>query len=320
MILADTLIYRVPNKTTVVLQGMFKEVDSLEGVEGFIITTFNKEHKYFFEAGKMQEEMYLHTQNIHCTTHDEYLKGAGAFLKGIEEMKLDKAVFSRVKKIPFYKNAKQLFFRLAELYPDAFVYLVSSPKFGTWIGATPEYLLSTVGNVAKTVALAGTHRKGEGSLWDEKERDEQRYVCEYIREKLRSFNVRNLREDACRECEAGPVNHLVSTFTFSIDRSDIVGIADALHPTPAVSGLPQKEALNLIKNHEQHDRSLYAGVIGYTYPDETDLFVNLRCAQISEDAIYLYLGGGFTKDSDIEMEWEETENKARTLLDVIENL
>jgi isochorismate synthase len=48
--------------------------------------------------------------------------------------------------------------------------------------------------------------------------------------------------------------------------------------------------------------------------------VNLRCAQITADRAYLFLGGGFTADSVVESEWQETENKARTLLNVIENL
>jgi isochorismate synthase len=48
-----------------------------------------------------------------------------------------------------------------------------------------------------------------------------------------------------------------------------------------------------------------------------NIFVNLRCAQIIGDRIYLYLGGGFTAESDSEKEWEETENKSKTLLNLL---
>ena len=97
-----------------------------------------------------------------------------------------------------------------------------------------------------------------------------------------------------------------------------IQIADKLHPTPAVSGLPQKEAIELIDSIEEHERSLYAGCIG-VLGDRTDLFVNLRCAQLIENEYFLYLGGGFTKDSIAKKEWQETENKSRTLLDILEN-
>ena len=84
------------------------------------------------------------------------------------------------------------------------------------------------------------------------------------------------------------------------------------------AGLPQKEAIELIDSIEEHKRSLYAGCIG-VLGDRTDLFVNLRCAQLIENEYFLYLGGGFTKDSIAKKEWQETENKSRTLLDILEN-
>ena len=58
-------------------------------------------------------------------------------------------------------------------------------------------------------------------------------------------------------------------------------------------------------------------MIGVIDNDSTKLFVNLRCAEIIHNQAYLYLGGGFTKDSNIESEWIETENKAKTLLNVM---
>ena len=58
-------------------------------------------------------------------------------------------------------------------------------------------------------------------------------------------------------------------------------------------------------------------MIGKLDPDEMNIYVNLRCAQIIGDRLFLYLGGGFTADSDPEKEWEETENKSKTLLDLL---
>jgi isochorismate synthase len=75
----------------------------------------------------------------------------------------------------------------------------------------------------------------------------------------------------------------------------------------------------LIQQLEGHERSLYAGVIGLVNEHSSNLFVNLRCAQVFNDAVTLYLGGGHTEDSDANAEWEETENKARTLLNILQN-
>jgi isochorismate synthase len=93
----------------------------------------------------------------------------------------------------------------------------------------------------------------------------------------------------------------------------------SLHPTPAVSGLPQKEAIEVIEQVEQHERTLYAGVIGVLDEQSSALFVNLRCAQVFENEVCLYVGGGHTAASNSNAEWVETENKAKTLLNVLQN-
>ena len=318
--MADTLVYRIPGKKTIVLNGNFKEVESLSSAVGFVVTSFNKDKKYIFEAGKEDGALYVESVDARCQSHDEYIESATEFLDEIKGQNLHKAVFSRVKEVPFRKNAQQLFYCLCEEYPDAFVYLISSPLFGTWIGATPEYLLSVEAGVAKTLALAGTLRSKDDRGWEQKEIDEQEYVCDFIREKLKILNVDDVSESDRSEMQAGPVRHLASTFTFSIRNTSASDLMQVLHPTPAVSGHPQKESIALIKEIEEHERALYSGVIGVMGEEETRLFVNLRCAQLTDDKAYLYLGGGFTADSDVEKEWTETENKARTLLDVLENL
>jgi isochorismate synthase len=78
------------------------------------------------------------------------------------------------------------------------------------------------------------------------------------------------------------------------------------------------EAYNQIRDTERHDRSLYTGIIGWCGENETELFVNLRCARVIDQEMYLFLGGGITAQSDAELEWQETENKSRTLIDLLE--
>ena len=94
----------------------------------------------------------------------------------------------------------------------------------------------------------------------------------------------------------------------------------ALHPTPAVCGLPPEEAHSLIRSAETHDRKLYTGFLGINTADSLQLFVNLRCMEVSTTGHTLYLGGGLTRGSKLEKEWAETEHKARTLRDQIQKI
>ena len=90
------------------------------------------------------------------------------------------------------------------------------------------------------------------------------------------------------------------------------------HPTPAVCGLPQEKAFQFIQNTELHNRSYYTGFLGPVWLHEKlDLYVNLRCMQVFENYLALHLGGGITKDSEPQKEWQETCDKAQTLLAVL---
>jgi len=119
---------------------------------------------------------------------------------------------------------------------------------------------------------------------------------------------------------AGPVVHLKTDFSAEITTNSPWAIAMDLHPTPAVCGTPRMHALDLLLSREMHQRDLYAGIIGWNDQFTSRLFVNLRCAQLIDQQAFLYVGGGFTKDSIPDSEWDETENKARTLINVMESL
>lgn len=89
-------------------------------------------------------------------------------------------------------------------------------------------------------------------------------------------------------------------------------LAYKLHPTPAICGMPAKQALEFLVREEGHSRSLYGGFLGRMNDQgKTDLYVNLRCMQIGRDALLLYAGAGITADSDPDTEWLETEEKLK---------
>jgi isochorismate synthase len=208
---------------------------------------------------------------------------------------------------------------LVVAYPSAFVYLIDSKEFGCWIGATPEKLLRGKEKVLTTISLAGSRSVLDSFEWTDKEIKEQIIVTDYI-SKVLDANTVSYSKSECTTVRAGNVEHLSTEFTLQLNEQSPAELAAQLHPTPAVSGLPKSQAISFINHNEGYDRKLYTGIIGWSSAKETQLFVNLRCAQLFSNGVLSYVGGGITKDSDPEKEWLETEFKSQTLLSVIQKM
>ncbi len=321
----DTLKYRLPGKEIVEQLGSFHSIDAQSIQEGFLLADFSLKKYFIFKASSETSDSMtrLHFLKDHpfVIEKEEYLTEAASFIAAFQHLNLKKGVYSRVKKVVFdEQKAASLFFELAANYPNSFVYLVSSDLFGTWVGATPEVLLSIENEEAKTISLAGTKKSNDESDWNAKEKEEQAIVTQYIEQTLSQSINSKIEINGPYEYIAGPVKHLRTDFSFNLANASALNLIQQLHPTPAVSGLPKEGAIELIDKTEKHERSLYTGVIGLLGGETTNLFVNLRCCQLTEGSAYLYLGGGFTKDSVPALEWEETENKSQTLLNIFQKL
>jgi isochorismate synthase len=116
---------------------------------------------------------------------------------------------------------------------------------------------------------------------------------------------------------AGPVEHLRTDITFNIDSKREGQLIQQLHPTPAVCGLPRNMAKQVYEALEIHRRELYTGYIGVFEAHQTHCYVNLRCAKLIDDELFAFVGGGITDESVPELEWAETENKSKTLFDLL---
>ena len=225
------------------------------------------------------------------------------------------------EKMPEGVEPMELFYRACALYPRLFIALVDTPKSGCWLTATPEILLEGQGSDWRTIALAGTMKlegdqlngEGESLTWSTKNIQEQRIVATYITECLEQFTS-DFREEGPRTVRAANLVDLRSDFTFRLsDYAHIGNLLQALHPTPAVCGLPKREAFQFIVRNEHTPRRYYSGFMGPLGTDETHLYVSLRCMNIEHDTCHLYAGGGLLKDSILEQEWQETEAKLETI-------
>lgn len=310
------LLYRFPGQAIFSKKGFFKEVQS-DVLHGFIISDFNNKSRYIFTESEDSLPNPQEQQTPFVITKDAYLVQATKIVSLLRESSMEKLVFSRVKSASLSISGNELFHRLEASYPNAFVYYFNDPILGEWIGATPEILMKRANQRFESMSLAGTKKAEDESPWGTKEIEEQDFVSQFLRETLIKHGVFELSHDGPKTVLAGPLAHLRTDFQWTSTLHQAWEIAKDLHPTPAVSGTPRKDALDWIRSEEKHERQFYAGIIGSMDEHSMNLYVNLRCAQIIGSDIYLYVGGGFTADSTPEKEWEETENKSKTLLNLL---
>jgi len=263
--------------------------------------------------------------------------------KGIAQIKkgeFKKVVLSRKVETECEASPVDLFQKLLDTYQNAFCYLWHHPKVGTWLGATPEILLKSENQQFTTMSLAGTQKyvEGQNPEWGNKELDEQQLVTDYISEALQD-SVSNVNIGERESILAGHLWHLRTKLTGRIEKGKLAIIIEALHPTPAVCGMPMKASKDFILANENYNRQYYTGFLGElnfksekertsnsrnqenkayrSIKNTTTLFVNLRCMQLKESNSYIYVGGGVTQDSDPEKEWQETVAKSQTMLKLL---
>jgi len=264
------------------------------------------------------------------TSRQKYVELVAAGISAINQQQFEKVVLSRSRSediLPDF-DAIETFCRLQKTYPNAFISLVSIPEIGTWMGASPEILVSVDQNkIFRTVALAGTQpitpeTSPANAMWRQKEIEEQALVERYIISCLKSIRLREFTEIGPRTVVAGNLMHLRTDFTVDMQAvpfptlgTDMLAL---LHPTSAVCGMPKAAATRFILQQEGFDRAYYSGFLGPVQIDgESHIYVNLRCMQLFEQQVLLYAGAGITAESEPEKEWLETQFKMDTMYRVI---
>ncbi len=254
-----------------------------------------------------------------------YAKAFTAFHSAIVRGEFHKLVLARQAVLPLSgtladrESVQRLFELTCTRYPRLMIMLFSTPPSGMWLVASPEILIDGHQGSYHTVALAGTMPFREGLLdWSGKNREEQHIVEQYIEQILASVG-KNVLKDGPVSSRAGNLVHLRTDFRFHLPQGVSVGsIVRRLHPTPAVCGLPKQEAIAFIRSNEDMDRSYYSGFAGpMGIGGETHLYVSLRCARLTATEATLFAGGGIMPGSDCRSEWQETEQKMKTIRHVL---
>lgn len=251
----------------------------------------------------------------------EYGKQFDLIMQAIKSGKVQKVILSKTVHV---KNSKKInlgdvFLQLINLYPKTFVFLVSSPETGIWMGASPELLFSKNAKVCTTVSLAGTRpRNDAASSWTEKEIDEQKMVSTFIDNALEKHHIKTYKKTGPNYLKVGNLTHLKTIYQFDAPSNfDWASFVKTLHPTPALCGEPKLEAMQLISEVESHKREYYGGFLGIISKKDVSLYVNLRSMKIADNESIIYVGGGLTNQSNLTNEWEELKLKSKILLSAL---
>ena len=212
--------------------------------------------------------------------------------------------------------------RLGQRHPDCIRY--AWRRGGkTWLGATPETLVQVQGRTLHTHALAGTRsaeRAGE-LLASAKDRHEHAIVVDAIRRAIAPLTLAlpPLREPVVRRLRG--LAHLHTPIEATVRAEvDFLHLVQALHPTPAVCGVPAARASALLAALEPEPRGLYAGPFVRLSPyGDGHAVVSLRGTVVEDRVAVIPAGAGIVAGSDGEAELAETRVKQRSVLDAFQD-
>ena len=220
---------------------------------------------------------------------------------------------------------------LRKNHPDCTVFSVGNGKGQSFIGASPERLLSINKGRLTTDALAGSASRGKTPETDtetaqslinsKKERYEHQVVVEFIVSQLRSLGLTPNYTTAPQLLRLLHIQHLHTPITASLKVENAVSPLDVLaklHPTPAVAGLPIQAACQLIAKQETFARGLYAAPVGWLdTKGNSEFIVGIRSALIDDCTARLYAGAGIVAGSEPGKELAEIKLKLQTLLNAL---
>ncbi len=196
---------------------------------------------------------------------------------------------------------------------------------------SPERFLRKQGDSVFSQPIKGTSQRGENQSTDqrlrqqllssEKERAENLMIVDLVRNDLsRIAKIGSVEVPELFNIQSfGTVHQMVSTVKAEAKEKDPIEILKACFPMGSMTGAPKISAMKTIEELENYRRGLYSGAIGYITPtDDFDFNVVIRTAIIRNQNLFYSVGGAVTSDSDPLQEWEETQVKARALMDVIQ--
>ena len=200
------------------------------------------------------------------------------------------------------------------------------------VSASPEILARVEDGRITVRPLAGTRKRGGTEEEDKALEQELLADSKEIAEHLMLIDLS--RNDSGRVSKTGSVEVTKQMFVeryshvmhiASIVESDIredktaLDVLKATLPVGTLSGAPKVRAMEIIDEMEPEKRGIYGGAMGYLgWNDNMDMAIAIRTAVLKNDKLYVQAGAGIVADSQPDMEWEETQNKARAIVRAVQ--
>lgn len=280
----------------------------------------------------------VRTETIRDFPKDEYLKAvakAHEYVMAGDLMQVQ--IGQRIRK-PYVDSPLTLYRALRSLNPSPYMYFYN---FGDMqiVGASPEILVrnETLPDGEKKVTLrpiAGTRPRGPTPERDAELAKELLADPKEIAEHVMLIDL--ARNDLGRISEIGSVKvtdrlviekyshvqHIVSNVEGKLkDGLSNLDVLRATFPAGTLTGAPKVRAMEVIDELEISKRGIYGGACGYlSFGGEMDVAIAIRTGVIKDGMLYVQAAAGIVADSIAEMEWQETENKARAVLRAAEQV
>jgi isochorismate synthase len=256
---------------------------------------------------------------------EQWLSHVEDALAAVRHGTLSKVVLARevLLELDAAPDVSRLLENLSVLSPETTRFAIRR-EGSVFLGATPERLVLRLGSELRTEAVAGSMRALDPDaaarlMASPKERHEHDLVVRELLRKLQLLGARTESPSRPSIRQLRHVLHLTTTITARLfGPPHILTLMSRLHPTAAVGGVPEDRAAEFMRQHEQFDRGCYAAPIGwFDAQGDGQFFVGLRSGLLEGNHLRLYAGAGIVRDSQPEMELEETELKLQSLLEAL---
>ena len=234
-------------------------------------------------------------------------------------------------RLPFTLSPFALYRSLRRLNPSPFLFHLNLEGFAI-VGSSPEILVRLREGRVTIRPIAGTRPRGKTKAEDEALAKDLLSDPKELAEHLMLLDLG--RNDVGRVCKPGSVRvteqniieyystvmHLVSNVEGEISpEHDAMDALMAGFPAGTVSGAPKIRAMEIIDELESERRGVYGGAIGYLSANgDMDTCIALRTGVVKDGELIVQAGGGIVADSDPESEFQESNNKARALINAAE--
>jgi anthranilate synthase component 1 len=308
----------------------FKESqDKIKNLEIFLRDEIIPEHKISRQSKNKINNLDIH---YHFDKND-FISSVDKIKQFIIDGDVMQVVLSQRMSMDFVGEPINFYRELRELNPSPYMYYLNMGDYQI-VGSSPEILVRLEDDLITVRPIAGTRPRGKNENEDNILENELRNDPKELAEHLMLIDLG--RNDAGKVSKVGSIKltdkmiiekyshvmHMVSNVTGSIEKK--LGMMDVLKstfPAGTVSGAPKIRAIDIIYELESIKRGIYAGAIGYLgWNGNMDTAIAIRTCVIKDGKLNIQCGAGIVNDSIAELEWEETLNKGKAIVQAYKNL